>query len=194
MPGTCNAAGCTRGSTIGGFCAEHYGFAKKKEEATGGNGASHVSGGEPPEKEQGATPAAEEEKKCPGCGAKLTKKGKCRSCSAKNRKKPKAKTEKTAGPVEDRPERRDIFLNLIAEECDGLKEMLLAKNRKYGNSALDPKRVFSKADAEEQLLVRIDDKISRVGQGEGDDEEDAILDLAGYLVLLKIARRQRHAG
>lgn len=35
----------------------------------------------------------------------------------------------------------------IANKCDELKELLLEKNRKYGNSALEPKRCFSKASA-----------------------------------------------
>lgn len=39
--------------------------------------------------------------------------------------------------------------------------MLLAKNAAYGNSALEPVRIFSKADPTEQIRVRIDDKLSR---------------------------------
>ncbi len=46
---------------------------------------------------------------------------------------------------------------LISDECDAIKVVLLAKNRRYGNSALKPKRVFSKADPIEQLNVRLDD-------------------------------------
>ena len=77
----------------------------------------------------------------------------------------------------------------IEEECDALKEMLLEKNRAYGNSALAPVRIMSKAPATEQLLVRIDDKLSRLARGEAAGE-DVYLDLAGYMVLLLIARRQ----
>lgn len=77
---------------------------------------------------------------------------------------------------------------LIAEECDALKEMLLAKNRAYGNSALDPVRIFSKADADEQIKVRLDDKLSRMmrGSSAGEDVEQ---DLVGYIVLLRVWRR-----
>lgn len=69
-----------------------------------------------------------------------------------------------------------------------IRETLLAKNAAYGNSALNPVRVFSKADPVEQIRVRIDDKISRLmrGQGAGEDTE---LDLVGYLVILLMARR-----
>ena len=77
----------------------------------------------------------------------------------------------------------------IAKVCDALKAMLIEKNEAYGDSALDPVRVFSKADTIEQLKVRIDDKLSRMmrGQAAGEDVE---WDLMGYLVLLRIARQR----
>lgn len=77
----------------------------------------------------------------------------------------------------------------VDAELADIKATLLEKNRKYGNSALEPARVFSKAGPIEQLLVRIDDKISRIQSGQADDNEDAVRDLIGYLVLLRIARR-----
>ena len=79
----------------------------------------------------------------------------------------------------------------IAATCDGLKELLLEKNRKYGDAALAPIRVFSKADSISQLLVRIDDKLSRIQNVQEDDLEDPILDLVGYLILLKIAQKRQ---
>ena len=69
-----------------------------------------------------------------------------------------------------------------------IREMLLDKNRKYGNSALKPMRVFSKAPPLEQIAVRMDDKLSRIKSAQGDDLEDAKLDLLGYLVLERIAK------
>lgn len=77
----------------------------------------------------------------------------------------------------------------IATQCDHLKQTLLEKNRKYGNSALEPVRLFSKADPVEQIRVRIDDKLSRMQSAQIDDTEDVETDLAGYLVLLKVAKR-----
>lgn len=77
----------------------------------------------------------------------------------------------------------------IREMCDDIKEMLLAKNRKYGDSAINPVRIFSKADAVEQIKVRLDDKISRLQSSQVDDDEDVINDLIGYLILLKIAKK-----
>ena len=76
----------------------------------------------------------------------------------------------------------------IAEECRAIEAMLLAKNKAYGNSALDPVRIFSKADPVEQIKVRIDDKLSRLARG-SDAGEDVEQDLIGYLVLLRVARR-----
>lgn len=81
----------------------------------------------------------------------------------------------------------------IVEVCDSIKELLLEKNRKYGNSALNPCRVFSKADSVEQLKVRIDDKINRIKNEQDDEDEDVVKDLIGYLVLLIIAKGNGHA-
>jgi len=80
----------------------------------------------------------------------------------------------------------------IALVCDDIKELLLEKNRKYGDSALNPNRIFSKADAVEQILVRIDDKLNRIQKGAGllANDEDVVSDLIGYLVLLKIALKR----
>ncbi len=75
----------------------------------------------------------------------------------------------------------------IAATCDAIKELLLEKNRKYGDAALDPIRIFSKADPKEQLRVRLDDKLSRLRNMEPDEDEDVITDLIGYLVLYKVA-------
>ena len=80
----------------------------------------------------------------------------------------------------------------ISMICDGVKELLLEKNKKYGDSALDPARIFSKSNAIEQLLVRIDDKLNRIQKGAGllANDEDILMDLIGYLVLLKIALKR----
>ena len=76
----------------------------------------------------------------------------------------------------------------IKDVCDGICSMLLEKNRKYGDSALAPVRIFSTAGPVEQIKVRIDDKISRLrAMKDIDDDEDVLTDLIGYLVLLKVA-------
>ena len=79
----------------------------------------------------------------------------------------------------------------ISAICDEIKNMLLDKNMKYGDSALNPVRVMSKSSPEEQILVRIDDKLSRLSKGDlTNDDEDVINDLIGYFILLKIARNR----
>jgi len=77
----------------------------------------------------------------------------------------------------------------IRDECRKVAMMLIEKNAAYGNSALNPVRIFSKADTIEQLLVRIDDKLSRIVRG-AESGEDVVLDLIGYLILFRIAKRR----
>ena len=77
---------------------------------------------------------------------------------------------------------------LIAQVCDEVKEELINKNRKYGNSVLQPKRIFSKASVVEQLNVRLDDKLSRIMSGQGDEDEDVEFDLIGYLIIKRVAK------
>lgn len=81
-------------------------------------------------------------------------------------------------------------VNDINRVCDEIKNMLMQKNLAYGDSALDPVRIFSKASATEQLLVRIDDKLSRFARGKSYPGDNDIVDLIGYLVLLKIAQER----
>ena len=75
--------------------------------------------------------------------------------------------------------------------CNEIMEMLLEKNRKYGDSALNPSRIFSKSDNVEQIKVRIDDKLSRLRNSQSDEDEDVVGDLIGYLILLKVAQLQQ---
>ena len=68
-------------------------------------------------------------------------------------------------------------------------KMLLDKNTAYGNSALTPLNIFSKANAIEGLSARIDDKLDRIrNKGLSDETEDTLFDLCGYIILLIIAR------
>lgn len=69
-----------------------------------------------------------------------------------------------------------------------LQDMLIEKNKAYGDSALNPIRIFSKSDNIEQIKVRIDDKLTRLKNLGDGDKEDSELDLLGYLILLRIAK------
>lgn len=84
---------------------------------------------------------------------------------------------------------KNSFEALVRAECSALADMLVQKNLAYGNSALEPVRIFSKADPTEQLKVRIDDKLSRLARG-SDAGEDVTLDLLGYIVLLRLAQNK----
>ena len=66
-------------------------------------------------------------------------------------------------------------------------DMLKSKNAAYGDAALTPLRVFSKLDNAAGIRVRLDDKLSRIARGDGSGDEDAVLDLMGYVILLRIA-------
>jgi hypothetical protein len=85
----------------------------------------------------------------------------------------------------------------IKDECEKVKTMLLKKNEDYGASVFAPVRIFSTSSDEEQLLVRIDDKLSRIQNmgwrrillDKDPTAEDTIEDLIGYLVLLKAKKR-----
>ena len=70
----------------------------------------------------------------------------------------------------------------IIETCNVLIDFLLAKNKNYGNSALEPLRTFPKASSEEQLLIRMDDKLSRI-KNANEPKMNDIVDLTGYLIL-----------
>jgi hypothetical protein len=63
------------------------------------------------------------------------------------------------------------------------KDMLLEKNRRYGNSALEPIGVFYKGEAGESIKIRLDDKLGRVKNSQELRKND-VSDLIGYLVLL----------
>jgi hypothetical protein len=83
----------------------------------------------------------------------------------------------------------------IREICQEIGDLLVEKNRSYGDSALNPKHVFSRLTAVEGIKARIDDKLARLMQGNVDAfREDPELDLMGYLILLRIAKKRAKLG
>ena len=78
----------------------------------------------------------------------------------------------------------------ILTNCLFIAQMLIEKNISYGDSALNPVRIFSKANPIEQLHVRIDDKLSRLMKGTEHIGDNDIDDLIGYLILLKVAKEK----
>lgn len=79
----------------------------------------------------------------------------------------------------------------IREITDAMKDLLLYKNQKYGDSAINPIEIFTKhlknVDTKTAaILVRLDDKLSRVKNADTLRTND-ICDLIGYLTLLNVA-------
>ena len=69
---------------------------------------------------------------------------------------------------------------------DNFKLFLLEKNKRYGNSALEPLKVFAKDIPDVAgILVRLDDKLSRIRNATELRKNDTA-DIIGYLFLLCI--------
>ena len=85
--------------------------------------------------------------------------------------------------------------NSIKWICNEIRDLLLSKNKAYGDSAIEPENIFSKLDNAQAICARIDDKLSRIKNvGLDDKTEDTLDDLIGYLILLKIARSNTAAN
>ena len=70
---------------------------------------------------------------------------------------------------------------------EAMRDLLLYKNQKYGDSALQPKRVFYKGDAVNSILIRLDDKIGRImANAENTPRINDVADIIGYCTLLLI--------
>lgn len=83
--------------------------------------------------------------------------------------------------------------NEILEVMEYITDLLISKNAKYGNSAIEPVYVFSGEHLSplDQIFVQIDHKIARIKRGNKSlEDEDVLLDLCGYIVLALIARRR----
>jgi len=98
------------------------------------------------------------------------------------------KAQEQAKPVKGQDESSFKISKTMGE----ITKFLLDKNDQYGDSALQPIRIFSRADKTEQLKVRIDDKLNRLMQGNAslESDEDVVKDLIGYLVLLLVNMRE----
>lgn len=75
----------------------------------------------------------------------------------------------------------------IERVTNQLRDVLTEKNRRYGDSALNPIKIFSKLDTENGLYIRADDKLSRICNADELRKND-IADLMGYCVLICIEK------
>lgn len=69
---------------------------------------------------------------------------------------------------------------------DNFKDFLKEKNLRYGDSALNPKQIFSKVAATDQICNRLDDKLGRIEKSSELKKND-ISDVFGYIALLLIS-------
>ena len=77
---------------------------------------------------------------------------------------------------------------LIQKVGNEVIDLLISKNRSYGDSATNPCNIFSKGSAIDSLCARLDDKLMRIkNKGINDETEDTVQDIIGYLILLKVA-------
>ena len=81
----------------------------------------------------------------------------------------------------------DITMEEIEQTLLGMNRLLQEKNKRYGNSALVPLKIFSKQSAENSICIRLDDKLSRIKNGDELRKND-VADMIGYLVLLCVAK------
>jgi hypothetical protein len=76
----------------------------------------------------------------------------------------------------------------IRNIMDAMKDLLLYKNQKYGDSAINPKKIFYKGDSTNSILIRLDDKLGRImSNTENKPRVNDVADLIGYCTLLLIS-------
>ena len=116
------------------------------------------------------------------------------SCSATNQRRQPA-NEKLMH------QNQQPIANEISELCRTLENVLLAKNKAYGNSAGQVPLFVKDATQETAIMVRANDKIRRLDNllkngGDENDESisDTIQDLAGYCILWLVERKRNRTG
>lgn len=76
----------------------------------------------------------------------------------------------------------------IKDILSGMTDLILYKNRKYGDSAINPKKIFYKGDSTNSILIRLDDKIGRVmSNTEEKPRVNDVADIIGYCTLLLVS-------
>ena len=76
----------------------------------------------------------------------------------------------------------------ITEIIEAMKHLLVEKNKRYGNSALEPQHIFYKGDAQNSILIRLDDKLGRIkANTDNTPRVNDVCDIIGYCTLLLIS-------
>ena len=98
-----------------------------------------------------------------------------------------AKVWESANSIDWTEKMSDTQMKLV-DVLDGMKNLLLYKNKKYGDSAINPKKIFYKGDSTNSILIRLDDKIGRVMSNPDDKPRvNDVADIIGYCTLLLVS-------
>lgn len=73
----------------------------------------------------------------------------------------------------------------IRKKCDQIRDLLIEKNKSYGNSVFD-KGVLFEVDPMYAIQARINDKLNRIKSKETYMSDNDLMDLTGYLILLQV--------
>ena len=93
-------------------------------------------------------------------------------------------------PKANSANQQQVFQQDLSEVVADIQALLIAKNRKYGDAALNPNQTFSNVPPIELINVRLDDKLARIRNRQDDEDEDVEVDLIGYLLLKQIAKKR----
>lgn len=75
----------------------------------------------------------------------------------------------------------------IRKKCDEIRDLLLEKNKSYGNSVFN-KGVLFDVDPIYAIQARINDKLNRIKNKETYVSENDLMDVTGYFILLQVLR------
>ena len=136
--------------------------------------------------------------KCKLCGKEIKKGIMCNDCLEDRRMKlpeepfvtiEEVQADLIAKQMEQSPyESLPDTQRKICEITDAIKDLLLYKNMKYGDSAINPKKIFYKGDSTNSILIRLDDKLGRVISNPDDKPRvNDVSDIIGYCILLLIS-------
>jgi hypothetical protein len=76
----------------------------------------------------------------------------------------------------------------IQQVTESMCHLIVEKNRRYGDAALNPKNIFSKLPAGEAIKIRLDDKLGRIMANKGEPRKNDFSDLIGYLILFCVSQ------
>lgn len=76
----------------------------------------------------------------------------------------------------------EVYISILV---DNFKAFLIEKNKRYGNSAIEPVNIFSKEGSVNQTCNRLDDKLMRI-KTSNELRMNDVADTFGYIALLMI--------